>query len=444
MRVTAVLIGGWVGLGACLAPPPAWPAAGPAPTTTTVVLEEGGGHRLLRNGRPYFVRGVGGHTRLAELAAAGANSIRTWGTDGLDEILDDAHRHGLTVTVGLWLGHERHGFDYGSRAAVVGQLETCLDAVRRYKDHPAVLMWGIGNEMEGDGNDPAIWYAIDHIAREVKAIDSDHPTMTVIAELGQDKVESIELFCPNIDIVGVNSYGGITTVGSRYRAAGGSKPYIVAELGPLGPWEVGKTPWGSPHEMTSTEKATWYADGYRAAITEQAGLCLGSYAFYWGHKQETTATWFGLLLPDGSRLGAVDALVEAWTGTPPDNLCPRILSLEAERTAGLEPGETVTARLTVSDPEDDPLTFHWVLRSDSGTIGAGGDHQEDEATFAAAVAAAGPTATITLPERTGAYRLFTYVRDDHGGAAVANLPLSVAESAAAPAMVAPHRPSGSR
>jgi hypothetical protein len=408
----------------CLTGLSAWLIAGGFEGTTTVVVTDGGAHRLLRNGQPYFVRGAGGHTHLAELTAAGGNSIRTWGTDALVEILDEAHRHGLTVCVGLWLGHERHGFDYGDQSAVRRQLDGCRETVQRFKDHPAVLMWGIGNEMEGDGTNPEIWRAVEDIAREVKRIDPDHPTMTVIAELGNGKLQSVERYCPSVDIVGVNSYGGLKTVGARYRAAGASKPYIVTELGPPGPWEVGKTRWGSPIEMTSTAKAEWYAEGYRAAVTAQDGLCLGSYAFYWGHKQETTATWFGMLLPDGSRLGAVDSMVEAWTGVAPRNLSPRILSLEADPTT-VGPGQTVAAKVSVTDPESDRLEFRWVLRSDSGTVGSGGDFQEDETLFDDVVSASGPAASVTMPAAAGGYRLFAYVVDDHGGAAVANVPLSV-------------------
>jgi hypothetical protein len=408
-----------------------WFAEASEPSRTLVLTSEGA-HRLIRNGQPFFVKGVGGHTHLAELAASGGNSIRTWGTDGLDEILDEAHRHGLTVTVGLWLGHERHGFDYQDQTAVARQLDTCREAVRKYKDHPALLMWGVGNEMEGAGTNPAIWHAVDQIAREIKRIDPDHPTMTVIAELGKDKIQNIERFCPNIDIVGVNSYGGITSLGPRYREAGGTKPYIITEFGPPGPWEVGKTGWGSPIEMTSTAKGEWYADGYRTAVTAQQGLCLGSYAFYWGHKQETTATWFGMLLPNGLRLAAVDAMVEAWTGAPPDNLCPRITSLEADRTRKLRPGQTVEAKVSATDPENDRLTFRWVLRSDSGKIGSGGDPQAEEDLFAGTVSAAGPAAKVTMPQGGGGYRLFAYVSDGKGGAAVANVPLYVEAPASEP------------
>lgn len=391
-----------------------------------VTLESSQGkHRLMRNGEPYLIKGVGGKSHLATLAESGGNSIRTWSVDNLDAILDQAHQHGLTVCVGLWLGHERHGFDYQNEAAILKQLEDCLAAVRRYKDHPAVLLWGIGNEMEGEGTNPAIWYAIDHIARQIKQIDPNHPTMTVIAELGDHKVQSIERFCPNVDIIGVNSYGGIPSVAERYRKAGGTKPFIVTEHGPHGPWEVGKTGWEAPLEASSTAKGEAYAAGYAKAVTAQSGLSLGSYAFLWGHKQETTATWFGMLLPDGSRLAAADAMTKAWTGSPPANRCPRIDSLKVDRSAALKPGEKIKARLATTDPEGDSLKVEWVLRYDSVTIGVGGDFQAEERPFADAVSVNDSGAIVTVPDGGGAYRLFAYVYDGHGGAAVANVPLYV-------------------
>jgi hypothetical protein len=168
-----------------------------------------------------------------------------------------------------------------------------------------------------------------------------------------------------------------------------------------------------------------YREGYQQAVAAPRGLCLGSYAFLWGHKQETTATWFGLLLPDGSRWAAVDALTEVWTGAPPRNRCPRIESLAADRTGRLKPGETVRATVVATDAERDPLKIQWVLRSDSGTIGTGGDAQAEEGAVDGAVAVQGAEAVVTAPAGGGGYRLFAYVRDSQGGAAVGNVPLYV-------------------
>lgn len=391
------------------------------------LVKEGEYSRLLKDGKHYPIKGVGGDTFFAELAEAGGNAVRTWDCKNLKSVLDDAHRHGLMVCAGLWLGHQRHGFDYQDQDFVLRQLDEKLAYVRRFKDHPALLMWAVGNEAEGDGRDPSIWYAINHVAREIKRIDGRHPTMTVIAELGEgaSKVRSIERFCPAIDIVGVNAYGGIESVPERYAEANCAKPYIITEHGTLGPWEVGKTPWGSPFEWTSTEKGRFYASGYTANAIRNDKHCLGTFAFIWGHKQETTATWFGMLLPDGTRLAAVDAMTQAWTGKPPQNLCPAIESFEVDQPRVLEPGSKITAKVLASDPESDSLRYKWVLRSDSGTIGEGGDPQESESDFSSAVQSFSPKATITMPEGGGGYRLFVYVYDDHGGAAVANAPFNI-------------------
>lgn len=394
-----------------------------------VLTKDGGRYQLIRNGSSYRIKGAGGTSRFEQLAAAGGNSVRTWGVEGLGRILDAAQEHGLTVCVGLWLEHERHGFDYDEQDAVRAQLERSLAAVRKYKDHPAVLMWGVGNEMEGEGNKPQIWKAVNEMAKRIHEIDQSHPTMTVIAELGENegKLRALEKYCPDVDIVGVNSYGGITSLAARYKRAGCTKPYVVTEHGPVGPWETGKTPWGSPIEATSTEKAESFARGYREAVLSQPDLCLGSYAFLWGNKQETTATWFGMLLPDGTRLGAVDSMSELWTGKPVVNRCPEIQSIEMEKDRYLTPGSRVTASVAVSDPEGDPLTIQWVLTADSRSIGVGGDAQDGEAEVQGAVEADGAKANLKVPMQKGTYRLFAYVYDGKGGAAVANRPIKVGE-----------------
>lgn len=383
--------------------------------------------QLLRDGQPYTIKGVGGDTHLAELAAAGGNSIRTWNDETLDTLLDAAHLHKLTVCVGFWLGHQRHGFDYQNAADVLEQLHRCVASVKKYKNHPAVLMWAVGNEMEGEGNDPSVWYAVNHIAREIKKIDPNHPTMTVIAEIGEgaSKLSAIENFCPDIDIIGINSYGGIESLAQRYREAGKTRPYVVTEHAAAGPWEVATTSWGAPYELTSTAKGEAFKRGYTAAAAQQSDLCLGSYAFMWGHKQETTATWFGMLLPDGRRLAPVDVMSELWTGKPVKQPVPRIQSLTISGPELVEPGTEFVASVELDTPDDSELKIEWVLRSDSATIGAGGDPQEAETVFESAVESLGRQASVAAPDGGGGYRLFCYVYDQTGGAAVANVPFRV-------------------
>ncbi|MBN1268950.1 MAG: hypothetical protein JXB04_05140, partial [Kiritimatiellae bacterium] len=387
------------------------------------------GHQLTRNGEPYFIKGAGGDQRLEDLAAAGGNSIRTWGADDLEPLLDRAHALGLTVTVGLWLGHRAHGFDYQNGDVVTRQLEQAQRHILKYKDHPALLMWSLGNEMEGiggDGNNPAIWYAVNHIARVAKQLDPNHPTMTVIAEVGGKRVENIHRFCPDIDVVGINSYGGIGSVVTRYREAGGTKPYVITEFGPLGQWEVDKTRWGAPLEMTSTAKAEWYLNAYRSAVEAHPDLCLGSYVFAWGHKQEATATWYGLFLKDGARLGGVESMIAAWGGPAPSNRCPVLQEIKVDRTEDLDPGSNIQARADASDPDGDELTVKWSLRLEAQSYAAGANGLPDQPEFPEAVVrASGHTAELQMPPGGGGYRLFAYVYDGKGNAAVGNVPLFV-------------------
>ena len=95
--------------------------------------------QLLRDGKPYFVKGVGGSVYPDRILAAGGNSIRTWGTRDAQKVLDTAHKYGLTVLMGLDVARERHGFNYDNAAAVQNQMEKIRAEVMKYKDHPALL-----------------------------------------------------------------------------------------------------------------------------------------------------------------------------------------------------------------------------------------------------------------------------------------------------------------
>src|SRR5262249_4298752 len=143
-------------------------------------------------------------------------------------------------------------------------------------------------------------------------------------------------------------------------------------------------------------------------------------------KQEGTATWFGMLLPDGSRLAAADLMSEIWSGKPPPNRCPVIESLSIDGPAELRPGAVVQADLASRDPEGDPGDVEWVLQGDSPAKGPGGAAETVPPTSPDAITKADRQhAEVHMPDTPGAYRLFAYLRDRHGGAAVGNVPLLV-------------------
>ena len=87
------------------------------------VVKQDGKYQLLRNGRPYRVNGTGlANGDLHRLATHGGNSIRTWATvdgpEGTARLLDEAHELGITVSLCVYVGSERHGFDYYDDDAV--------------------------------------------------------------------------------------------------------------------------------------------------------------------------------------------------------------------------------------------------------------------------------------------------------------------------------------
>jgi hypothetical protein len=402
---------------------------------TAVKLEQAGdGWRLLRDGKPWTVKGAGGDASKELLAACGGNTCRTWGAgQEIAPLLDECRRLGIAVIVGYWVPHERHGFDWKDQVAVEAQVAAAEAAVRRWKAHPAVLAWAFGNEMEGyaAGDNERMWQAVERMARKAKEIDPLHPTMTVTAEIGGKRVEMLHRHCPSIDIMGINSYGGCASVPERYRAAGGTKPYLVTEYGPAGIWEVGKNAIGAVNEPTTTQKAAAYVAAYDA-LARDVQLCLGSIAFTWGSKQEATATWFGMIMPDGSRTAAVDALAERW-GRPVPNRCPVIEPLTLAGSDKLDPGATVQVALKTSDAESDPLSVEWVLSDEAEELNTGGDTEAALPIHPAAIVKGGLTGVeLKMPAYQGTYRLFAVVRDGKGGAAMANIPLRVDNGAPRP------------
>jgi len=120
------------------------------------------------------------------------------------------------VTAGIWVQQQRNGFDYDNPTAVTAQREAVRKAVQAYKDKPALLIWGLGNEMEGpisDGSDVRVWKELNVLAGIIKEIDPNHPVMTVIAGAGGERIKNLLAYCPNIDILEVNAHGAASEVG---------------------------------------------------------------------------------------------------------------------------------------------------------------------------------------------------------------------------------------
>jgi len=388
--------------------------------------------QLYRGGQPYYIKGVGGQTELDRAVAYGANSIRTWGVEEGIRVLDKAHEKGLTVLFGIWVGVERQGFDYNDSKGVRAQLEQITEVIKAYKDHPAILMWGIGNENDLFYSDFKVWNAIDDIAKMIKKLDPNHPTMTVTAGLDVAEVQLIKERAPHIDIYGVNTYGGLIGIDEEMRAYGWNRPYVVTEWGPNGHWEVRKTTWGAPIEQTSTEKAADYERRYKLGIEKDEEMCVGSYVFLWGQKQETTPTWYGLFLEDGSETEVMDVLEKSWTGSYPSNRSPSIKSMtmnkkEPVASVYVKPRQLINFKLKAVDPDGDELKYRWEVLPESTDIKSGGDKESRPKPIEINIKPGDENGILNFkaPKKTGAYRLFAYIYDGNGNAATANFPFYV-------------------
>lgn len=244
------------------------------------------GYQLYRDGKPYFIKGAGIEGHYKELAEAGGNSIRCWGVDQWDEAFKMAEKYNLTVCAGIWLDQERQGFDYSNKDTVKQQFERFKPYILKYKDHPNLLMWNIGNELDLNYTNLEVWDAVEQFAAFIHEVDGNHPTTTTTAFIEQGEVENINAKCPNIDMLCVNAYAGLLVLTQFLKDFGWEKPYLLGEWGTFGHWEVGTTSWGEPVEFTSKEKAELYAQEYHDYI-ESVPNCLGGYVFFWGAKTGT-------------------------------------------------------------------------------------------------------------------------------------------------------------
>ena len=386
---------------------------------------------LLRDNKPYYLKGAGGYEFLTDLKKHGGNSIRTWSYKNVNYVLDEALKNGLTVIIGLEMGRERQGFNYNDKVAVEKQFNTLKSEVNKYKHHPALLMWSIGNEVAFLAKNDEVWTAINDIAKMIKENDPNHPTTTTLAGVPTDQVKSIIYKCPEIDIISVNAFQDLPYVPLKLRQAGWQGPYIISEWGSTGYWEVKTTKWNAVIEETSTQKAMACKQRYESAIKKDNDRCLGSYVFYWGHKQERTHTFFGLFGENGEKTATVDMLQYLWTSTWPVNKSPEITSLTidnkvAEENIFLNPSSSHKSVVLARDPENKLVNYQWeIFRESNEYHKTGGDLEAKPIRINQSITQDANSISFDAPAKKGPYRLFVYVLDGGKNMATANIPFYV-------------------
>ncbi len=396
-----------------------------------------GKYRLFVNGEEFYVKGAGcQYGDCHEIAAHGGNSFRTWSTGtetqtGL-EALDIAWENGLMVMMGLDVGKERHGFDYDDEVAVEAQLARLREEVTELKDHPALLGWGIGNELNLRYTNKRVWDAVNDIARMIKEEDGNHVVTTMLAGIGSEEVEYIAENCPDIDFLSIQLYGSLINLEQRLQNAGYDGPYLITEWGVTGHWEMPETSWGSPIEQTSTEKAEAIILRYENAILEDEANCMGSFVFLWGQKQERTPSWYGLFTDVGEKTEAINAMEYLWTGQWPENMAPKMKDITIEGKGGrfddvmVEKNTEYTVKLDVEHADMESLSVRAEVMPEPKELSDGGDFEPRPASIEGLIISANISEVVfQTPEVEGAYRILVYVTDEHDHAGTANIPFFV-------------------
>ena len=403
-----------------------------SPVTKKVeIRKEGERFKLYKDGEPYFITGAVGWGFLDELEASGGNSMRT-----SPRMLDEAHQRGLTVLLNIRMRAERDGFDYNDEAAVREQFDNAKAVVEENKDHPALLMWAVGNELDHIPGDLdynlKMWDAVNDVAGMIKEIDPNHPVLTVVGYGKLEKIKDIKERCPNLDLLGINAYAAILNVPEWLSKYGWDKPFAVTEWGPSGWWEVPRTTWGVVVEETSSEKAAAYRERYEKVILGDP-RCIGSYVFLWTtNRQERTHTWFNMF-HDSLKTRTVEVMQYMWTKNWPDNLAPRIESLKIDGKSAVEnvelaPGGIGKAEIATTDPDDDDLRIEWELLPEPTKFGAyaGQGETKPKPVEGFILNQYDKSIEFQVPsDQPVNYRLFVYVYDGQGHIATANIPFNV-------------------
>ena len=402
-----------------------------------VTLQNTDGKFELRvNNVPFYIKGAGlEFGTIPALAKHNGNSFRTWrtnnGRQSGQEVLDEAHKNGLMVLMGIEVARERHGFDYDDTIAVKEQFERIKAEILELKDHPALLMWDIGNELNLRYTNPKVWDAVNEISEMIHKVDTNHLTTTSLSGISKQEVDYINERASDLDLLSFQMYGKLAELPKMVKESGWDGAYMVTEWGPTGHWEVPKTKWGVPIEENSTLKAAGYLERYKAAIEADSMYCIGSYVFLWGQKQERTPTWYGVFLENGSETETVDVMHYLWNeNTWPENRTPQIkeFTLDAKtayESVVLEQGKEYTALVKIHDFDKDTISYKWEILAESTDLKDGGDYESRPETIKVESIQNEEGLLRFRAPKSGQYRLFVYANDGKQHCATANIPFLV-------------------
>src|SRR5690606_8497597 len=216
-----------------------------------------GEFRLIRNGKPFYIKGGAAHPDyLKELKEAGANTARIYDTINLQNTLDQAEALGLAVVVDIPLPEYKNNPNfYEQEEYFISMKQGVERIVKQHKDHPSLLYWNLGNELFYP-----YFYKNTEFSKNynvlvdiIKVNDPNHPVSTVMIGSNRLRILSIHRKSPQLDFISSNSFGSLSEFSKRISPLSliWKGPHVISEWGPNGAWESEFTSWNAPIEETS-------------------------------------------------------------------------------------------------------------------------------------------------------------------------------------------------
>jgi hypothetical protein len=329
------------------------------------------GWQMIVNGKPFWIQGVGcnqargekGEDYLRMAKEMGANAVRTWG-GATRSYLDQAAANGLKVNLGIWFNPIRGSMNesYLDPDHRQRMRESALAYVRQMKDHPALLLWNVGNEVFAFTEKPeerrAFGEFLESLIREIHKTDPSHPV--VYASSAARDLPDLQAYVPSLDIVGVNVYGALGPALGWMRENAYDRPVLASEFGPLGSWDTATDRNGIPYDPFDQLKADNYVSIWRQ-IEAAKGRTLGGFAFTLGEQRnQDSLTWFNMNFGD-LRRASYWALYAVYTGRQAKHSPPKITQFRVDKFTGLSSGERFEVFVSAQDAGGKPLRYSYFV-----------------------------------------------------------------------------------
>lgn len=231
---------------------------------------------------------------------AGINTVYTfidmWTDSRGIEVLDNLYKNGIMAVITA----DEDGSD---NTTVIAQV------VNAYKNHPAILMWALGNEWNLWRPDRPFYYAhystltaaanaMQANTLQIKSLDTNHPVASILGEINyptQGDVNNIvNNICTAVDVWGANIYRGPEFYGlfTEWNSMS-AKPLFLSEFGTdvfhaTGWWPV--IGYEDQPMQADFDHSLWLDLVQELSANDPAKVCLGGTVFEWNDEWWKTST----------------------------------------------------------------------------------------------------------------------------------------------------------